>query len=99
MSDDRQPGLFDYDPDVPAPDLPREEPAPGVARVRRPNRTQLERRPSDLDALLPAGHRARVVWAWVEQADLSRMYAGLRAVAGGSGRTAIAPEILFARWL
>ena len=48
---------------------------------------------------MPEGHRARVVWAWVERADLSRMYAGIRAVEGGSGRTAIAPEILFALWL
>ncbi len=85
LTDDRQPGRFDSDPDVPAPDLPREGPAPGVARVRLPNRTQWELRPSDLDALWPAGHRARVVWAWVAQADLSRMYAGIRAVAGGAG--------------
>ena len=27
------------------------------------------------------------------------MYAAIRAVEGGSGRTAIAPEILFALWL
>jgi transposase len=30
---------------------------------------------------------------------LSRLYAGIRAVEGGSGRSAIAPEILFALWL
>ena len=99
MADDLQPGLFDHDPDLPAPGEPRDEPAPGIARVRLPNRAQLELRPSDLDSLLPEGHRARVVWAWVEQADLSQMYAGIRAVEGGSGRTAIAPEILFALWL
>jgi len=28
----------------------------------------------------------------VERADLSRMYVGIRAVEGGSGRTAIAPR-------
>ena len=99
MADDLQPGLFDSDPDLLAPAKPREEPAPGVARVRLPNRAQLELRASDLDSLLPEGHRARLVWAWVERADLSRMYAGIRAVEGGSGRTAIAPEILFALWL
>jgi transposase len=99
MVDNPQPGLFDSVPDVLAPVEPREEPAPSVARVRWPNRMQLELRPSDLDSLLPEGHRARVVWAWVEQADLSRMYAGIRAVEGGSGRTAIAPEILYALWL
>lgn len=71
----------------------------GVARVLMPNRAQIELRASDLESLLPEGHRARIVWAYVEQADLSRMYAGIRAVEGGSGRTSIAPEILFALWL
>ena len=99
MADDLQPGLFDGVPDLPAQAEQRQAPPPGVARVRWPNRTQRELRPSDLDSLLPEEHRARVVWAWVEQADLSRMYADIRAVEGGSGRTAIAPEILFALWL
>src|SRR5512144_2915442 len=71
----------------------------GVVRVLMPNRAQVELRASDLDSLLPEGHRVRMVWAYVEQADLSRMYAGIRAVEGGSGRTPIAPEILFALWL
>ena len=99
MADDLQPGLVDSDPNLLAPAVPAEKPPPGIARVRLPNRAQLELRPSDLDALLPEGHRARIVWAWVERADLSRMYAGIRAVEGGSGRTAIAPEILYALWL
>lgn len=71
----------------------------GVARVLLPNRAQVELRASDLESLLPEGHRARVVWAYVEQADLSGIYAGIKAVEGGSGRTPIAPEILFALWL
>lgn len=71
----------------------------GVARVLMPNRAQMELRASDLESLLPEGHRARIVWAYVEQADLSRVYACIKAVEGGSGRTPIAPEILFALWL
>jgi transposase len=71
----------------------------GVARVLQPNRAQVELRASDLESLLPEGHRARVVWAYVEQTDLSGIYAGIKAVEGGSGRTPIAPEILFALWL
>jgi transposase len=71
----------------------------GVARVLMPNRAQLELRASDLESLLPEGHRARIVWAYVEQADLRRLYAEIKAVEGGSGRTPIAPEILFALWL
>ena len=69
------------------------------ARVLRPNRGQMEFRASDLESLLPEGHRARLVWAYVERQDLSRFYAGIRAVDGGVGRSAIAPEILLALWL
>jgi transposase len=69
------------------------------ARVVRPNRGQVELRPMDLESLLPAGHRARLVWAWVERQDLSSMYAAIKVREGGVGRSAIAPEILFALWL
>jgi transposase len=99
MTDQIQALLFDEEA-APVPELPQPRPLPaGVDRVLLPNRTQLELRASDLDSLLPEEHRARLVWAWVERADLSGMYAGIRAVEGGSGRTAIAPEILFAPWL
>ena len=60
-----------------------------------PIRTQVELRPSDLESLLPEGHRTWLVWDYFERADLSGMYAGIRAVNGGSGRTVIAPEVLF----
>ena len=69
------------------------------ARVLQPNRKQLEFRASDLESLLTEGHRARLVWAYVERQDLSGFYAGIRAVEGGVGRAAISPEILLALWL
>jgi transposase len=101
MTCELQPSLFDEDSGLaPVPTLPPVSAvAAGVARVLMPNRMQLELRPCDLESLLPEGHRARLVWAWVERADLSGMYATIRAVEGGSGRTPIAPEILFALWL
>jgi transposase len=71
----------------------------GAARVLMPNRKQMEFRASDLESLLPEGHRARLVWGYVERQDLSAMYAPIKAREGGVGRTAIAPEILFALWL
>jgi transposase len=95
-----QPGaLFD---DVPVPAT-----APTVAkatvlapaRVVMPNRLQVELRPMDLESLLPAGHRARLAWAWVIKQDLGTMYAAIKVREGGVGRSAIAPEILFALWL
>lgn len=99
MSDQLQGELFEDAPDLPPAPAPAAALGPGVARVLWPNRTQLELRPCDLESLLPEGHRARQVWAWVERCDLSAIYARIRAVQGGSGRSAIAPEILFALWL
>jgi transposase len=69
------------------------------ARVLSPNRKQMEFRASDLESLLGEGHRARLVWAYIERQDLTSFYAGIRAVEGGVGRPAIAPEILLALWL
>lgn len=73
--------------------------ARGRARVLLPNRAQLELRPSDLESLLAEGHRARLVWGFVERQDLSALYAKIKVVEGGVGRSAIAPEILYALWL
>lgn len=73
--------------------------ATGAARVVMPNRTQVELRPMDLESVLPQGHRARLVWAWVERQDLSAMYEAIKVREGGVGRSAIAPEILLALWL
>jgi transposase len=73
--------------------------ATAPARVVMPNRLQVELRPMDLESLLPAGHRARLVWAWVTSQDLGVMYAVIKVREGGVGRSAIAPEILFALWL
>lgn len=69
------------------------------ARVLMPNRKQMELRAIDLESLLPEGHRARLVWAYVERQDLKGFYRDIRAVEGGVGRGAIAPEILLALWL
>ena len=67
-------------------------------RVLQPNRKQMEFRASDLESLLPEGHRARIVWGYVERQNLAGLYAGIKALEGGAGRAAIAPEILFALW-
>ena len=91
------PKLFD---DLPEAQMSDERVWPKArARVLMPNRLQMELRPSDLESLLPEGHRARIVWGYVERQDLSAMYERIKAVEGGAGRTAIAPEILYALWL
>lgn len=100
MTDARSLPLFPEEPDAAAMGaLPVRSSAQAVARVLMPNRTQIELRAVDLESLLPEGHRARVIWVYVQHADLSGIYAGIKAVEGGCGRTPIAPEILLALWL
>lgn len=43
-----------------------------------PNRSQMEFRASDLESLLPDGHRSRLVWSYVEAQDLGRFYERIR---------------------
>jgi transposase len=87
-----EPGLF---ADLPAPSPAEEERAKakaaamstlGAPRVQEPNRLQVELRASDLESLLPADHRARLVWGYVARGS-------------NAGRAAIDPRILFALWL
>lgn len=65
----------------------------------RPNRSQLELRPSDLESLLSVDHRARAIWDFVEGLDLSSLYDEIRSVEGHAGRPAIDPTILLALWI
>lgn len=69
------------------------------ARVKRPERTQIEWRPWALEQLLPADHRARIVWSYVDSLDLSPLYAKIQAVEGVAGRDAVDPKILMALWM
>lgn len=71
----------------------------GAPRYETANRTQLELTPTDLEALLPPGHAARLVWRFVEGLALEPFYAAIRARQGRAGRPAIDPKILIALWL
>ena len=71
----------------------------GPVRYQTVNRTQVELLPCDLEALLPPGHAARLVWRFVEGLDLSALYAGIKAREGHAGRSPIDPKILVALWL
>ena len=82
-----------------APDAPRPSTDDRVPRFATANRAQIELQPCDLEALLPLGHAARLVWRFVEGLDLSQFYATIRAYEGGAGRTPIDPKILVALWL
>lgn len=52
-----------------------------------------------LDQVVPADHRVRVVWRYVDSLDLSPLYADIGAVEGKAGRDAVDPKILMALWL
>jgi transposase len=77
----------------------QEEEQDGEARVQTPDRTQVELRAVDLEALLEPDHRARLVWGYVERQDLSALYDKIKARGSAPGRRAIDPKILFALWL
>ena len=71
----------------------------GGARVLEANRSQLCWDLVDLEALLPAEHRARLVWRFVETLDLVAFYEAIRARDGEAGRPAADPKVLLALWL
>jgi transposase len=70
-----------------------------AARTRKPNRKQMVLLPCSLEDLLPPDHPARVIWAVLEQLDLSRFYEPIRSRQGVAGREAIDPQVLIALWL
>lgn len=82
---------------------PRRTPAAvaggGVPRVQCPDRQQAVMHWSTLDERLPEEHVARVVWTYVESADLTSLYQKIKAVEGRAGRRPIDPKILLALWL
>jgi len=84
---------------LPAPSEPSRPPERAAPRLQRPNRLQVELRPTDLEGLLPEDHTARIVWAFVTGVDLSPLYEGVRAVEGRAGRPPIDPAVLLALWL
>lgn len=84
--------------ELPVQDRP-ETPRGSRPRVRAPERRQVEWRALSLDDLLPAEHRARLVWAFVERLDLGPLYAAIQAVEGGPGRPPADPRVLMALWL
>lgn len=75
------------------------EPRRDKARLLKPNRRQVELRPVDLESVLAEDHRARLVWAFVEQQDLTELYEGIQSIEGGPGRPATDPRVFLALWL
>ena len=68
-------------------------------RVLEAERGQLRWQTVDLEAAVPPEHRARVIWATVEQLDLTAFYDEIAARGRVAGRPAIDPKILLTLWL
>ncbi len=75
------------------------EPSFGSPRVQYAIRTQVEMVMTDLDALIVEDHPVRVIWSYLEQAELSELYSQIKALEGGAGRAPIDPKILLALWM
>ena len=69
------------------------------ARFLRADRLQTRWDFIDLEALLPSDHRVRIVWAFVENLDLSAFYDQIRSREGEPGRPPPDPAVLLALWL
>jgi transposase len=85
------------------PTAPAARPAPADpkrgARLRQAERGQIAWGRIDLEALLPADHPARAIWAVVERLDLSALYAQIAARDEVAGAPAIDPALLLALWV
>ena len=68
-------------------------------RLRCADREQEDSRPRRIENLIEEGHRARIVWDFVDGLELSELYAQIKSVEGAPGSPAIDPKILMAVWL
>lgn len=68
-------------------------------KLKHPCRNQMEMQFNCLDTLLPADHRARDIWDFVNSLDTRPCYAQLNTFDGKDGRPAISPQVLLALWI
>lgn len=71
----------------------------GTARVKLPERHQVEMQLMSLDEMIREDALVRTVVRYVDSLDLSGLYRAIKATAGNVGRDPIDPRILFSLWL
>lgn len=74
----------------------QDRPAP---RIYSADRSLIDPNPKSIDELIPPDDKARLVWALVEDLDLTPLYQEIKSVEGHAGRPATDPRILVALWL
>lgn len=68
-------------------------------KLRTAERGQVEMHLAALDDLIPADHRVRLVWSFVERVDIGGLLERVRSFHGADGAPATDPKILLALWL
>ena len=67
-------------------------------RINEADRSQVDPNPKNIDDLIPHDHPARLVWALVQELDMTSLYQEIKAVEGRAGRPATDPRILAGLW-
>jgi transposase len=67
--------------------------------VKYANRQQMSWRAVDVDQLIDADHRARVIWELVGRLDLGRFYEVIESTKEQGGRPAFDPQVLISLWV
>lgn len=67
--------------------------------VKYVNREQLTWSTVDVEQLIDADHRARVIWELVGRLDLSRFYDAIQSTEENGGRPAHGPQVLISLWV
>lgn len=67
--------------------------------MKLPDRSQVDPNPKKIDDLIAPSHKARLVWALIEELDMTGLYRDIKSVEGHAGSPAIDPRILVALWL
>lgn len=91
--------LFDRDGSESAAMASSEPHGGGVARLRVPQRDQVEMHFASLDEMLESDHPVRAVWELVKALDLSAWLKEVKAVEGVCGRNTTDPRLLLALWV
>jgi transposase len=70
-----------------------------MARLRVPERGQVDMHWAALDDMIPDDHAVRAVWAFAAGLDLSPLHEAIKAREGVPGHPPASPELMMALWL
>jgi len=68
-------------------------------KLINPTRLQIEMQMKCLDEMLPQGHKARLVWEFVEKMELTSCLDEIYSFKDAAGRPTTSPKILLSLWI